>query len=65
MSLADRIRAGEVDPWVGNGADGCRRSAAVERDELATLAADDPRRDELAARAEAWLDRAAVLEEAS
>lgn len=59
---ADRIRFGSVEPWVGHGADGARRSAAIARDELGTLAMSDPRYDDLEAQALAWDLRAADLE---
>lgn len=62
MSLPDRIRAGHVDPWVGAGADGARRSAGVVADELATLADDDPRTAGLVEERAAWLARARDLE---
>lgn len=53
-SYAERIRAGGVDPWVGTGTDGARRSAQVARDEIASLVTCDPRRAELEAQAAAW-----------
>jgi hypothetical protein len=73
-ALADRIRAGKVSPWVGDGADGCRRSAQVVADELATLPTGPHQpgyhdegtenvRATLEAQRDAWLDRAARLEE--
>lgn len=61
--IAEAIREGNVLPWVGEGADGCRRSAQVAADELATLARDDERRPRLEAARQAWLDRAKAEEE--
>ncbi len=49
-----RVRDGQVRPYVGEGADGCRRSAQVVRDEIDTLASDDPVRGRLEAIAAAW-----------
>lgn len=68
MSYADAIRRGDVDAWVMPQADGrassaARASAGVAADELATLAQENPRRAELADLRQAWLDRAALLEE--
>lgn len=53
---SDRIRAGDVEPWVGGPGlvAGAVASAATARDELATLAADDPRREDVAAMVSAW-----------
>lgn len=51
--------AGNTTPYVGEGADGCRRSAQIIRDELATLDAGDPRRELLEELAFAW-DAAAI-----
>lgn len=59
MSMSDQLRT----PYVGAGADGARRSAQIDRDELATLPADHPRRDSLEASAAYWDTLAAVLEE--
>lgn len=47
-------------PIVGTGSDGYRRSAQVIRDELDTLAPDDPRRPFLEAEVVAWEERAAI-----
>jgi hypothetical protein len=63
-SYADRIRAGDVEPWVSSGADGCRRSAAICFDELMTMAADDPRHAEVFAWWKAWADLASEREAA-
>lgn len=52
------IRNTAIAPYVGEGSDGCQRSAQIVRDELATLPAGDPRRDELEAQAQAWDERA-------
>lgn len=49
-------------PYVGDGADGARRSAEVDRNEADTLDRDDPRRDELLASADRWEEQAAQLE---
>lgn len=48
------IMRGEVDPYVGEGADGFRRTAQVCRDERDTLDRSDPRWAHLDAEAEAW-----------
>jgi hypothetical protein len=50
------------DPYVGEGADGARRSAQIDRDELDTLAADDPRRPFVLESAARWDAQAARLE---
>jgi hypothetical protein len=66
MSYADRIRAGEVSPWVGDvdELEGARRSAAIAAEEIATLAPYELERHEaLILTRQAWLDRAALLEE--
>jgi hypothetical protein len=62
-------------PYVGDGPDGCRRSAQVDRDELATLPtgphqpgyspATEARKAALAASAEEWLAQAGELERAA
>lgn len=49
-------------PYVGHGASGARSSAQIDREELDTLALDDPRRDRLEASAQAWEDQARRLE---
>lgn len=62
----ERIRRGHVAPWVGpadDEASAARASAGAVTDELGTLAQTDPRRPELEAQRQAWLDRASVLEE--
>jgi hypothetical protein len=50
------------DPYVGAGADGCRRSAQVDLEEADTLDELNPRREVLAASARAW-ELQAELEE--
>jgi hypothetical protein len=52
-----------IAPYVGEGEDGCRRSAQIVRDEVATLDVADPRLPGLLAQAEAW-DRRAMHERA-
>ena len=49
-------------PYVGEGADGCSRSAQIDREEADTLDALDTRRDELYISAEAWERQAEHLE---
>jgi len=49
-------------PYVGEGADGARRSAQIDREELELLDRLDPRRDELTASADEW-DRQATRHE--
>jgi hypothetical protein len=62
MSYADRIRAGDVEPWVGGpGVAGAVASAAAARDELASLDRNDPRYDDVADQAAAWQARADEL----
>jgi hypothetical protein len=63
-SYSARIRAGAVDPWIGTGADGARRSAQIARDEIGSLVTCDPRRAELEAQAAAWDARARTLDTA-
>ena len=58
MSIHERIRAGRIAPWVGEGVAGALASASVVRDELGGLAADDPRRADLEAQEQAWRDLA-------
>jgi len=41
-------------PYVGEGADGCHRSAQIDREEADALDVLDPRRDLAHASAEAW-----------
>lgn len=50
------------NPYVGSGADGARRSANIDRDELDTLDQDDPRRPAIEASIERW-ERQAEQEE--
>ncbi len=50
-------------PYVGEGSDGARRSAAIDLDELDTLDRDDPRWDSIAESAERWDAQAAALEQ--
>jgi hypothetical protein len=45
-------------PYVGHGADGARRSAAIDREEAATLDRDEPRHALLLASAEKWEQQA-------
>lgn len=62
---AQHIAAGDVEPIVGEGADGARRSAQIAADELATLGtgdADAPARRRLELERDAWLQRAQELE---
>ena len=42
------------NPYVGSGADGARRSADIDRDELDTLDTDDPRREALEESVRRW-----------
>jgi len=63
VSFADRIRAGEILPWVGEGVDGARRSAQICDDEIFQLDRNDPRRAEIEEQRGAWLDLAAKLAE--
>lgn len=42
------------NPYVGSGADGARRSANIDRDELDTLDRDDPRWDAIVDSIERW-----------
>lgn len=49
-------------PYVGDGPDGCRRSAQIDREEADTLALDDPRRTARVASAQAWDAQARELE---
>lgn len=49
-------------PYVGQGPDGCRQSAQIDREEADTLDRDDPRRDELLASAERWERQAQGLD---
>lgn len=48
------MSAGRRNPYVGAGADGCRRSAQVDREEADTLDELNPRREVLAMSALAW-----------
>jgi hypothetical protein len=50
------------NPYVGSGADGARRSANIDRDELDILDRDDPRRPAIEESIERW-ERQAVQEE--
>jgi hypothetical protein len=49
-------------PYVGEGADGCYRSADIDRSEADGYALDDPRREERLASARAWEAQAALYE---
>jgi hypothetical protein len=42
------------NPYVGTGADGARRSANIDRDELDTLDTDDPRREAIQDSIDRW-----------
>ncbi|HSE44883.1 MAG TPA: hypothetical protein VLA89_06100 [Gemmatimonadales bacterium] len=46
------------NPYVGSGADGARRSANIDRDELDTLDTDDPRREAIEESIRRWEDQA-------
>lgn len=62
----DRIRRGDVEPWVdaGDAIASARASAHIVQDELDTLAGHEvERRIGLEVQRQAWLDRAALLEE--
>lgn len=50
------------DPYVGEGADGARRSAQIDREEAETLPKTDARRTVLELSARRWDDQAAFLE---
>ena len=52
------------DPYVGAGADGCRRSAQIDREEADTLSLDDPRVGRLLDSAIRWDYQAGWLEAA-
>lgn len=43
-------------PYVGEGADGARRSAQIDREEAAGLDRGDPRRERLLESAQRWED---------
>lgn len=49
-------------PYVGVGAEGARRSAQIDRDELASLALDDPRYPGVEASAARWDRQAQEIE---
>ena len=46
------------NPYVGSGADGARRSADIDRDELDILDTDDPRREAIKDSIERWEQQA-------
>lgn len=48
-------------PYVGEGADGCRRSAEIDRTEAEGMDVDDPRRDAVLASVQQWSAQAAEL----
>jgi hypothetical protein len=48
MSTVNRV------PYVGEGAEGCRRSAQIDREEADTLDVGDPRREQLRSSAQLW-----------
>ena len=56
MSRGDRL------PYVGEGADGARRSANIDRSEAEGLDRDDPQREWALASAEAWDRQAESIE---
>lgn len=56
--------AGHRNPYVGDGADGARRSAQIDREEADGLDRDDPRYDEVLASAARWDEQARELEAA-
>lgn len=58
------MTAGRREPYLGAGADGCRRSAQIDLDERDTLDAINPRSDYLALSALAW-ELQAELEESA
>lgn len=60
--LAPRNYAGDRIPYVGSGADGARRSAQIDREEIDGLDLDDPRTGELALSAAEWDAQAARLQ---
>lgn len=49
------------NPYVGQGEDGCRRSARIDQEEAELLTWSDPRRSELEASAARWDDQAHAL----
>lgn len=49
-------------PYVGEGADGCRRSAEIDRNEADTVDSSDPRKDYLLGSAARWIQQAEFLE---
>lgn len=51
-------------PYIGEGADGARRSAAVDAEQADMLAWNDPAREGLHASAQRWLEQARRVEEA-
>lgn len=53
------------NPYVGSGADGARRSANIDRDELDTLDTDDPRREAIEESIERWEKQAEEEERGS
>jgi hypothetical protein len=50
------------DPYIGEGAEGARQSAVIDREEADTLDRSDPRRDTLLFSAIAWETQAEELE---
>jgi hypothetical protein len=52
-------------PYVGQGVDGCHRSAQIDREEADTLDVLDVRREQLYASADAWERQAEQLEHAN
>lgn len=53
------------DPYVGEGADGARRSAQIDREEADTLDRDDPRWAGRMLSAQAWEEQAEQIEATS
>lgn len=53
------------EPYVGEGADGCYRSAQIDREEADGLNLDDPRHAERLASAEKWEQQAELLTQAA
>lgn len=49
------------EPYVGEGRDGCLRSAAIDRSEAEGLDREDPRREELLASAQRWEEQAETI----
>ena len=65
VALDHQAPGGHRRPYVGEGADGARRSAEIDRNEADTYDRDDARRDAALASAERWEAQAAELEAAA